>query len=79
MIPVFCKIWEEDGVFNAVAEDLPIAVFGKTHEEAQKNLGDAILTHLEALMELRKLDEAIEHLRFEARRNNPNGTPKGGI
>jgi predicted RNase H-like HicB family nuclease len=62
-ISVFCKIWQEDGVFNAVANDLPIAVFGKTYEEAQKHLGEAIIGHLEALLELHQLDQTIKHLR----------------
>lgn len=66
-IPVLCKIWEEDGVFNGVAEHLPVAVFGKTHEEAVNNLMDAIIAHLEALQELHKLDAAIENLRSQAR------------
>ena len=48
-VPVLCRIWEEQGVFNGIAEDLPVAVFGKTHEEAQSYLRDAIISHLEAL------------------------------
>src|SRR5208337_5472379 len=47
-IPVLCEFWEEDGVFNGVATQLPVAVFGKTHEEAVSNLTDAIIAHLEA-------------------------------
>ena len=66
-IPVLCRIWEEQGVFNGVAEDLPVAVFGKTHEEAQNNLRDAILSHLEALRELHQLQPVVEHLRNQAR------------
>ena len=66
-IPVLCRIWEEQGVFNGVAEDLPVAVFGKTHEEAQSNLRDAVLSHLEALRELHKLEPVVEHLRSQAR------------
>lgn len=66
-IPVFCKIWEEQGVFNGIAEDLPVAVFGKTYEETQSNLADAIISHLEALRELNKLKETVEYLRSQAR------------
>lgn len=66
-IPVLCRIWEEQGVFNGVAEDLPVAVFGKTYEEAQNNLRDAIISHLEALRELDKLQPVVEHLRRQAR------------
>jgi predicted RNase H-like HicB family nuclease len=66
-IPVLCRIWEEQGVFNGIAEDLPVAVFGKTHEEARSNLKDAIISHLEALRELHKLQPVVEHLRNQAR------------
>ena len=44
-----------------------MAVFGKTHEEAQSNLRDAILTHLEALRELHQLQPVVERLRNQAR------------
>ena len=50
-----------------MAEDLPVAVFGKTYEEAHQNLKDAVLTHLETLRELRKLEPVVEHLRNQAR------------
>lgn len=66
-VPVFCKIWQEDGVFNGIANDLPIAVFGTTYEEAQKHLQEAIIGHLEALQELHQLDKTIAHLRECAR------------
>ncbi len=66
-IPVLCRIWEEQGVFNGIAEHLPVAVFGKTYEEAQNNLKDAILSHLEALREVHQLDAVVEHLRSQAR------------
>ena len=66
-IPVLCRIWEEQGVFNGVAEHLPVAVFGKTYEEAQTNLKDAVLSHLAALREVHQLDAVVEHLRSQAR------------
>ena len=78
-IPVLCRIWEEQGVFNGIAEDLPVAVFGKTHEEAQSNLKDAIISHLEALKELHKLQPVVEHLRSQARETHfsPRELPRG--
>ncbi|MGB8770174.1 MAG: hypothetical protein WCC92_11190 [Candidatus Korobacteraceae bacterium] len=69
-VPVLCRIWEEQGVFNGIAEDLPVAVFGKTHEEAQNNLRDAVLSHLEALREIHKLEPVVEHLRSHARESH---------
>ncbi len=69
-IPVLCRIWEEQGVFNGIAEDLPVAVFGKTHEEAESNLRDAIIAHLEALQELHQLQPVVDQLRSQARETN---------
>jgi len=66
-IPVLCRLWEEDGIFNGVAEDLAVAVFGDTYEEASKNLGEAIIAHLQALQKLGQLDDVIEQLRVRAR------------
>jgi predicted RNase H-like HicB family nuclease len=65
-VPVLCRIWEEQGVFNGIAEHLPVAVFGKTYEEVQNNLKDAILSQLEALREVHQLDAVVEHLRSQA-------------
>ena len=31
-MPVLCKFWQEDGVWNGSAQDLPVAVFGETIE-----------------------------------------------
>jgi predicted RNase H-like HicB family nuclease len=79
-VPVFCRIWQEQGVFNGVAEHLPVAVFGKTYEEAQSNPKDAILSHLAALREVHQLDEVVEHLRSQARETqfSPRELPRDG-
>jgi len=66
-IPVLCRFSEEQGVWNGVAVDLPVAVFGHTFEEARGNLGDAIITHLEALQQVGRIDEVIESLRCRAK------------
>jgi predicted RNase H-like HicB family nuclease len=66
-VPVLCRIWEEQGIFNGVAEDLPVAVFGETYEEARQNLRDAVISHLEALRQLQQLNPVVEHLRRQAR------------
>jgi len=57
--PVLCNLWQEDGVWNGVADDLPVAVFGATFEEAQANLCQALMSHLEALQEVGKLEETV--------------------
>lgn len=62
-IPVLCRFWQEDDVWNGTADDLPVAVFGRTFEQARSNMTDAILAHLESLRDLHLLDETIKSLR----------------
>lgn len=52
VIPVYCKFWFDDGVWNAIAEGFPGAVFAETLEDADKNLKDAIQGHVETLLEI---------------------------
>ena len=66
-IPVLCKFWQEDHVWNGVAEDLPVAIFGRTFEEAQDNMRDAVLTHLDALQQLDQLVDTMKLLRKRSR------------
>jgi predicted RNase H-like HicB family nuclease len=58
-ISILCRFWSEDGVWNGVAEDLPVAAFGETFEEARRDLSDALLSHLQSASELGKLPEII--------------------
>jgi predicted RNase H-like HicB family nuclease len=62
LIPVLCKFWKEDGVWNASAEHLPIAVFGDTFEDALKNLRDAIISHIQSVREAGQIDQLISLL-----------------
>lgn len=66
-IPVLCKFWREDEVWNGVAEDIPVAVYGATFEQAQQHMQDAILSHLETLQQLDRLRETINVLRRKSR------------
>jgi predicted RNase H-like HicB family nuclease len=66
-IPVSLRLWQEDGVWNGEAADLPIAVFGETFESAVENLHQAVMSHLEALLEIGKLEETAHILRACAR------------
>ncbi len=66
-IPVLARLWREDKVWNGEAVDLPVAVFGDTFEAAVANLQDAVMSHLEALQEIGKLDETAHILRACAR------------
>jgi predicted RNase H-like HicB family nuclease len=61
-ISVLCRFWAEDGVWNGSAVDLPVSIYGKTIEQAQKHLLDAIICHLEALQEVGQLDAEIKRL-----------------
>lgn len=49
-------------MWNGVAEDLPVAAFGQTFEEARRNLSDALLSHLQSASELGQLAEIIRPL-----------------
>jgi predicted RNase H-like HicB family nuclease len=62
-IPILCKFWIEDGVWNGEAVHLPVVVFGHSVEEAQKHLQDAVLTHLEAEQHIGSIGKTIEYLR----------------
>lgn len=66
-IPILCKFWMEDGVWNGEAVHLPVVVFGHTLEEAQKNLYDALLTHLDAEQQIGSIWKTIEYLRICAK------------
>lgn len=70
-IPVLCRFWKEGNVWNGTAEDLAVAVFGKTFEEATANLREALQSHLDSAFEtgliapmLAQLEERAKHLRF---------------
>ena len=68
-IPVLCRFWDEDGVCNGEAVDLPVAVFGANFEEAKKHLGEAVISHLETLQEIGTLENTILTLRAKARKD----------
>ncbi len=66
-IPVLARLWREDDVWNGEAVDLPVAIFGDTFEDAVSHLQDAVMSHLEALQEIGKLEETAHILRACAR------------
>lgn len=66
-VPILCKFWSEDGVWNGVAEHIPVAVVGETFEAAKENLRSAIGAHLEAIRESGDLDSNLETLLDDAR------------
>ena len=66
-VSVLCKFWPEDGVWNGIAVDLPVAVFGETFEEAQRNLADALESHLSSVMQSEEGDRVLKDLQSRAR------------
>jgi predicted RNase H-like HicB family nuclease len=70
-LPVLCRFWNENGVWNGSAEDVAVAVFGQTLEEAIDNLRAAVQNHFEAAIEtgligpmVTRLTERAKELRF---------------
>jgi predicted RNase H-like HicB family nuclease len=66
-IPVLLRFWQDDDCWNGEAVDLPVAVFGKTFEETTRNLHEAVISHLEALQEIGKLNDTVQVLKTCAR------------
>ena len=66
-VPVLCRFWAEDHVWNGVAEDLAVAAFGDAFEIAVSHLREAIESHLEALLEAGELSNAVAQLEERAR------------
>ncbi|KKL28451.1 hypothetical protein LCGC14_2375040 [marine sediment metagenome] len=67
LVPILCKLWAEDGVWNGVTEDLSVAVFGSTYEEASENLRQAIECHMEAAVQTGSVGALIAHLQERAK------------
>lgn len=67
IVPILCRFWLEDGVWNGIAEDTAVAVFGKSFEEAMCNLREAIKNHLQAAIETGEINVLLEHLRERAK------------
>jgi len=59
---VLVRFRHEDGVWNASALDIPVAVFGGTFEEAESNFEEALKAHFEVLVEFNQARQTIQHL-----------------
>ncbi len=66
-IPILCRFWFEDGVWNGTAEDMAVAVFGSTFEEAMSNMRAAVGSHIESVMEAGEIEDLIRHLQERAK------------
>ena len=63
VVPLLCEFWHEDGVWNGVARDLPVAVFGKTFELARKHLVEAVRGFMESVIKHGELAATLALLR----------------
>jgi predicted RNase H-like HicB family nuclease len=59
---VLVRFWQEDGVWNASALDISVAVFGDTFEDARNNFEQAMIAHFEILVEMNKVKGTIKKL-----------------
>lgn len=66
-VPILCRFWLEDGVWNGTAEDMAVAAFGDSFEEAMANLRTGIESHLESIIEAGEIEDVIGHLQQRAR------------
>ncbi len=67
VVPILCEFWHEDGVWNGVARDLPVAVFGRTFELARRHMNDAIRGFMQSVIKHGELEAVITQLRKAAR------------
>ena len=61
-VTLVVKFWEEDGVWNAAAEDLPVAVYADSLTNALAKVREAVLEHVNLSHELGFSKELIQHL-----------------
>ena len=66
IVPVLCRFWQEDDVWNGIAEDMAVAVFGETFEEARENLRSAIESHFASAIGTGELSSMLDHLQSRA-------------
>jgi predicted RNase H-like HicB family nuclease len=62
-VPILVRLWPEDGVWNASAFDLSVAVFGDTYEDAKRNFEEALDSHFALLVELGRAAETVKRLK----------------
>lgn len=61
-IPILVRIWQEDGVWNVSAFDLPIVVFDEDIEKARQYFGEAACSHFMTLHSLGKAEKTAKYL-----------------
>jgi hypothetical protein len=68
-IPILCKFWHEEGVWNGTAEDLAVAVFGETYDQAIEHMRDALVSHFRTLEKARELESTLAKLERAGKRH----------
>ncbi len=66
-VPILCRFWFEDGVWNGSCEDLAVAAFGASFEQAMSNVRTAIGSHLESIIEAGEAEDVIARLQERAK------------
>jgi hypothetical protein len=61
-IPILVRVWQEDGVWNLSAFDIPIVVFDEDLEQARKYFEEAACSHFLTLASLGKLETTATEL-----------------
>jgi predicted RNase H-like HicB family nuclease len=62
-VPILVRFWQEDGVWNASAFDLAVAVFGDTFEEARSNFEVALDSHFALLVDMGRAVATVRRLK----------------
>lgn len=68
-VPVLCRVSQEDGVWTAVALDLPVVAQGECFDDATKNLHEALVAHCEAIQEHGDIELLISELQDSAKKH----------
>lgn len=67
IVPVLCRFWHEDGVWNGIAQETAVAVFGNSFEEARENLRSALESHFDSAEETGQVEQVLACLVERAR------------
>ncbi|MBW1941162.1 MAG: type II toxin-antitoxin system HicB family antitoxin [Deltaproteobacteria bacterium] len=63
---ILCKIeiFQEEGIFVAVAPELNVSIYGETVQDAKKSLAEALNAFFEECQNMGTLDEVLEESGF---------------
>lgn len=62
-VPILVRFWQEDGVWNASAFDLSVAVFGDNFDDARQHFEEALDSHFDLLVEMGRAKDTIDRLK----------------